>query len=118
MEFHLVFQISKTFALNIFLLSTSLKLFKPCRGRPHKFHSRTDFNNQGIKIFQTIHHNKIYESGLEAYESGLEEYEGDFESEQSEQDLFNYIVWAPRIWNPLCFLLDSIVRPTELGFPY
>nr|WRH31715.1 Ycf2 [Pereskia aculeata]WRH31730.1 Ycf2 [Pereskia aculeata] len=57
-----------------------------------------------------------YESGYES--SGLEEEEGDLESEQIEQDLFNDIVWAPRIWNPPCFLFDCIARPTELGFPY
>ncbi|KAJ8424119.1 hypothetical protein Cgig2_009703 [Carnegiea gigantea] len=37
----------------------------------------------------------------EKYELGLEEHEGDF-----------------KIWNPSCFLFDSIVRPTRLGLPY
>nr|WRY72286.1 hypothetical chloroplast RF21 [Sclerocactus unguispinus]WRY72303.1 hypothetical chloroplast RF21 [Sclerocactus unguispinus] len=60
------------------------------------------------------------DSLLEEHEWGLVEnqYDGDFESEQSPQDLFNHIVWAPRIWNPPCFLFDSMVRPTEMGFPY
>uniref|UniRef100_A0A3Q7IKM1 Uncharacterized protein n=1 Tax=Solanum lycopersicum TaxID=4081 RepID=A0A3Q7IKM1_SOLLC len=33
-------------------------------------------------------------------------------------DLFNHIVWAPRIWRPWGFLFDCIERPNELGFPY
>ncbi|MED6153454.1 hypothetical protein PIB30_102121 [Stylosanthes scabra] len=35
-----------------------------------------------------------------------------------EEDLFNHIVWAPRIWRPWGFLFDCIKRPNELGFPY
>ncbi|KAH0854084.1 LOW QUALITY PROTEIN: hypothetical protein HID58_092614, partial [Brassica napus] len=38
--------------------------------------------------------------------------------EQIEEDLFNHIVWAPRIWRPRGFLFDCIERPNELGFPY
>ncbi|KAJ8444257.1 hypothetical protein Cgig2_024583 [Carnegiea gigantea] len=74
-------------------------------------------------------------SGLDEYASGLDEafksevheafksvvlteYEEDLESEYYPQDLFDHIVWAPRIWNLLCFLFHSIIRTTELGFPY
>nr|YP_010015736.1 hypothetical protein RF2 [Rhipsalis baccifera]YP_010015745.1 hypothetical protein RF2 [Rhipsalis baccifera]QOI72720.1 hypothetical protein RF2 [Rhipsalis baccifera]QOI72729.1 hypothetical protein RF2 [Rhipsalis baccifera] len=96
--------------------------------------------NGSCSIFDRrfLYDNEKYESGLDEYGSGLDEYgseldEGlsspklveydeyfleEFESEQSELDLFNHIVWAPRIWNPPCFLFDSIVRPTDLGFPY
>ncbi|KAL2958020.1 hypothetical protein AAZX31_18G183700 [Glycine max] len=35
-----------------------------------------------------------------------------------EEDFFNHIVWAPRIWHPWGFLFDCIERPNELGFPY
>ncbi|XP_057755538.1 protein Ycf2-like [Arachis stenosperma] len=35
-----------------------------------------------------------------------------------EEDLFNHIVWAPRIWRPWGFLFNCIERPNELGFPY
>ncbi|MCD9559558.1 Protein Ycf2 A, partial [Datura stramonium] len=34
------------------------------------------------------------------------------------EDLFNHIVWAPRIWRPWGFLLDCIKRTNKLGFPY
>nr|YP_010507680.1 Ycf2 [Talinum fruticosum]YP_010507698.1 Ycf2 [Talinum fruticosum]UXG55637.1 Ycf2 [Talinum fruticosum]UXG55655.1 Ycf2 [Talinum fruticosum] len=54
----------------------------------------------------------------EKYESELEEGEGALDPQQIEEDLFNHIVWAPRIWNPRGFLFDCIERPTELGFPY
>ncbi|PWA40486.1 ATPase, AAA-type, core [Artemisia annua] len=37
---------------------------------------------------------------------------------KSGEDLFNHIVWAPRIWRPWGFLFDCIERPNELGFPY
>nr|UUF92536.1 hypothetical protein RF2 [Allium fasciculatum]UUF92537.1 hypothetical protein RF2 [Allium fasciculatum] len=52
----------------------------------------------------------------EKYESEFEEGEGALDPQQIEEDLFNYIVWAPRIWRPCLF--DCIERPTELGFPY
>lgn len=63
---------------------------------------------------------ELYEfrSELNEFRSRLAEYEEDLEWEQSAQDLVDHIVWAPRIWNPPCFLFDSIVRTTELGFPY
>ncbi|EEF34804.1 conserved hypothetical protein [Ricinus communis] len=38
--------------------------------------------------------------------------------QQIEEDLFNHIVWAPRIWCPWGFLFDYIERPNELGFSY
>nr|YP_010258928.1 hypothetical chloroplast RF2 [Microtis unifolia]YP_010258936.1 hypothetical chloroplast RF2 [Microtis unifolia]UIX23797.1 hypothetical chloroplast RF2 [Microtis unifolia]UIX23805.1 hypothetical chloroplast RF2 [Microtis unifolia] len=47
------------------------------------------------------------------YESEFEE--GALDPQQIEEDLFNHIVWAPRIWRNL---FDCIERPTELGFPY
>nr|QXV93841.1 Ycf2 [Epimedium diphyllum]QXV93858.1 Ycf2 [Epimedium diphyllum]QXV95083.1 Ycf2 [Epimedium trifoliolatobinatum]QXV95100.1 Ycf2 [Epimedium trifoliolatobinatum] len=52
----------------------------------------------------------------EKYESGLEE--GDLDPQEIEEDLFNHIVWAPRIWRPWVNLFDCIERPNELGFPY
>nr|UEN67600.1 hypothetical protein RF2 [Sophora davidii]UEN67619.1 hypothetical protein RF2 [Sophora davidii] len=54
----------------------------------------------------------------EKYESELEEGEGVLDPQQIEEDLFNHIVWAPRIWRPWGFLFDCIERPNELGFPY
>ena len=61
-----------------------------------------------------LDHRFLYEK----YESELEEGEGALDPQQIEEDLFNHIVWAPRIWNPRGFLFDCIERPTELGFPY
>nr|QVY57667.1 Ycf2 [Crocus olivieri subsp. istanbulensis]QVY57685.1 Ycf2 [Crocus olivieri subsp. istanbulensis] len=54
----------------------------------------------------------------EKYESGFEEGEGALDPQQIEEDLFNHIVWAPRIWRPCGNPFDCIERPTELGFPY
>ncbi|KAK6117784.1 hypothetical protein DH2020_048471 [Rehmannia glutinosa] len=56
----------------------------------------------------------------EKYESEFEEGEGGgaLDPQQIEEDLFNHIVWAPRIWRPWGFLFDCIERPNELGFPY
>nr|YP_009699259.1 Ycf2 [Nasa urens]YP_009699276.1 Ycf2 [Nasa urens]QEJ86869.1 Ycf2 [Nasa urens]QEJ86870.1 Ycf2 [Nasa urens] len=56
----------------------------------------------------------------ENYESEFEEGEGEgaLDPQQIEEDLFNHIVWAPRIWRPWGFLFDCIERPNELGFPY
>jgi hypothetical protein len=54
----------------------------------------------------------------EKYESEFEEGEGVLDLQQIEEDLFNHIVWAPRIWCPWGFLFDCIERPNELGFPY
>ncbi|KAH0709451.1 hypothetical protein KY284_010878 [Solanum tuberosum] len=53
----------------------------------------------------------------EKYESEFEEGEGEGSLDPHE-DLFNHIVWAPRIWYPWDFLFDCIERPNELGFPY
>ncbi|PWA76044.1 hypothetical protein CTI12_AA236460 (chloroplast) [Artemisia annua] len=44
--------------------------------------------------------------------------EGALDRQQIEEDLFNHIVWAPRIWRPWGILFDCIERPNELGFPY
>nr|YP_010180670.1 Ycf2 [Maerua oblongifolia]YP_010180690.1 Ycf2 [Maerua oblongifolia]QVD40089.1 Ycf2 [Maerua oblongifolia]QVD40109.1 Ycf2 [Maerua oblongifolia] len=54
----------------------------------------------------------------EKYESEFEEGEGVLDPQQIEEDLFNHIVWAPRICRPGGFLFDCIERPNELGFPY
>nr|YP_009721449.1 Ycf2 protein [Ochagavia carnea]YP_009721466.1 Ycf2 protein [Ochagavia carnea]QGN04424.1 Ycf2 protein [Ochagavia carnea]QGN04443.1 Ycf2 protein [Ochagavia carnea] len=54
----------------------------------------------------------------EKYESEFEEGEGAVDPQQIEEDLFNHIVWAPRIWRLCGNLFDCIERPTELGFPY
>nr|YP_010567975.1 hypothetical chloroplast RF21 [Dracocephalum rupestre]YP_010567995.1 hypothetical chloroplast RF21 [Dracocephalum rupestre]UZC55688.1 hypothetical chloroplast RF21 [Dracocephalum rupestre]UZC55689.1 hypothetical chloroplast RF21 [Dracocephalum rupestre]WCR50840.1 Ycf2 protein [Dracocephalum rupestre]WCR50857.1 Ycf2 protein [Dracocephalum rupestre] len=56
----------------------------------------------------------------EKYESEFEEgeREGALDLQQIEEDLFNHIVWAPRIWRPWGFLFDCIERPNSLGFPY
>nr|YP_010192053.1 Ycf2 [Evolvulus alsinoides]QZN05695.1 Ycf2 [Evolvulus alsinoides] len=48
------------------------------------------------------------------YESEFEE--GALDPQQIEEDLFNHIVWAPRIWRPWRFLCFE--RPNELGFSY
>nr|AKR81266.1 hypothetical chloroplast RF21 [Cyclanthus bipartitus] len=54
----------------------------------------------------------------EKYESEFEEGEGEraLDPQQIEEDLFNHIVWAPRIWRPCGNLFDCIERPTELGW--
>ncbi|KAG6415994.1 hypothetical protein SASPL_123415 [Salvia splendens] len=56
----------------------------------------------------------------EKYKSEFEEggRQGVLDLQQIEEDLFNHIVWAPRIWRPWGFLFDCIERPNELGFPY
>ncbi|WOG80910.1 hypothetical protein DCAR_0100101 [Daucus carota subsp. sativus] len=54
----------------------------------------------------------------EKNESEFEEGEGALDPQQIEEDLFNHIVWAPRIWHPWGILFDCIERPNELGFPY
>uniref|UniRef100_UPI0030E3F865 hypothetical protein RF2 n=1 Tax=Schiedea hookeri TaxID=270411 RepID=UPI0030E3F865 len=54
----------------------------------------------------------------EKYESELEKGGGILDQQQIEEDLFNPIVWAPRIWNPRNFLFDFFERSNELGFPY
>nr|YP_010118405.1 Ycf2 [Pilea plataniflora]YP_010118424.1 Ycf2 [Pilea plataniflora]QQY86017.1 Ycf2 [Pilea plataniflora]QQY86040.1 Ycf2 [Pilea plataniflora] len=56
----------------------------------------------------------------EQYKSEFEEGEGEgvLDPQRIEEDLFNHIVWAPRIWRPWGFLFDCIESPNELGFPY
>nr|YP_009130085.1 hypothetical chloroplast RF21 [Campynema lineare]YP_009130102.1 hypothetical chloroplast RF21 [Campynema lineare]AJV88554.1 hypothetical chloroplast RF21 [Campynema lineare]AJV88572.1 hypothetical chloroplast RF21 [Campynema lineare]QKE31341.1 Ycf2 [Campynema lineare]QKE31358.1 Ycf2 [Campynema lineare] len=49
----------------------------------------------------------------EKYESEFEEGEGALDPQQIEEDLFNHIVWAPRIWRPCGNLFDCI---EEQGF--
>nr|QJQ75526.1 hypothetical chloroplast RF21 [Glycyrrhiza asymmetrica] len=58
----------------------------------------------------------LYEK--DEYKSEFEEGEGVLDPQQIEDDLFNHIVWAPRIWRPWGFLFDCLERPNELGFPY
>nr|WJZ23256.1 Ycf2 [Tetracme quadricornis]WJZ23275.1 Ycf2 [Tetracme quadricornis] len=58
----------------------------------------------------------LYEKNESEFEEG--EGEGVLDPQQIEEDLFNHIVWAPRIWRPRGFLFDCIERPNELGFPY
>nr|YP_010192904.1 hypothetical chloroplast RF21 [Sonchus brachyotus]YP_010192924.1 hypothetical chloroplast RF21 [Sonchus brachyotus]QZP42204.1 hypothetical chloroplast RF21 [Sonchus brachyotus]QZP42225.1 hypothetical chloroplast RF21 [Sonchus brachyotus]QZP42291.1 hypothetical chloroplast RF21 [Sonchus brachyotus]QZP42312.1 hypothetical chloroplast RF21 [Sonchus brachyotus] len=58
----------------------------------------------------------LYEKDESEFEEG--EGEGALNRQQIEEDLFNHIVWAPRIWRPWGFLFDCIERPNELGFPY
>ncbi|TMW99672.1 hypothetical protein EJD97_002149 [Solanum chilense] len=51
-----------------------------------------------------------------------EKYELEFETGKGERalylqdDLFNHIVWGPRIWRLWGFLFDCIERPNELDF--
>ena len=54
----------------------------------------------------------------EKYESGFEEGEGvlDPQPQPLEEDLFNHILWAPRLWRPWNFLFDE--GSTELIFPF
>nr|YP_009656936.1 hypothetical chloroplast RF2 [Medicago minima]QCO73779.1 hypothetical chloroplast RF2 [Medicago minima] len=58
-----------------------------------------------------LDHRFLYEK----YESGFEEGEGVLDP--LEEDLFNHIVWAPRIWRPWEFLFDDCMS-NEFGFPY
>ncbi|TYI76455.1 hypothetical protein E1A91_D06G077600v1, partial [Gossypium mustelinum] len=58
----------------------------------------------------------LYEKYKLEFEEG--EREGVLDPQQIEEDLFNHIVWAPRIWRLWGFLFDCIERPNELGFPY
>nr|YP_010593718.1 hypothetical protein RF2 [Elatostema salvinioides]YP_010593737.1 hypothetical protein RF2 [Elatostema salvinioides]WAJ54395.1 hypothetical protein RF2 [Elatostema salvinioides]WAJ54414.1 hypothetical protein RF2 [Elatostema salvinioides] len=52
------------------------------------------------------------------YEQAFEGGEGVLDPQRIEENLFNHIVWAPRIWRPWGFLFDCIESPNELGFPY
>ena len=52
----------------------------------------------------------------EQYKSEFEE--GVLDPQRIEEDLFNHIVWAPRIWRPWGFRYNQIESPNELGFPY
>nr|YP_008999976.1 hypothetical chloroplast RF21 [Agrostemma githago]YP_008999993.1 hypothetical chloroplast RF21 [Agrostemma githago]AGZ17967.1 hypothetical chloroplast RF21 [Agrostemma githago]AGZ17984.1 hypothetical chloroplast RF21 [Agrostemma githago] len=61
-----------------------------------------------------LDHRFLYEK----YKSELEKGEGALDPQQIEEDLFNPIVWAPRIWTPRSFLFYCIERPNSLGFPY
>nr|WIL99602.1 Ycf2 [Damnacanthus giganteus]WIL99617.1 Ycf2 [Damnacanthus giganteus] len=58
----------------------------------------------------------LYEKYESEFEEGEEE--GALDPQQIEEDLFNHIVWAPRIWRPWAFLFDCIERPNSLGFSY
>lgn len=89
-------------------------------------------NNRVTLLFRSEPRNPLYmmQNGscsivdqrflYEKYESEFEEGEGEgvLDPQQIEEDLFNHIVWAPRIWRPWGFLFDWIERPNELGFPY
>ncbi|THU43626.1 hypothetical protein C4D60_Mb00t03690 [Musa balbisiana] len=50
----------------------------------------------------------------EKYESEFEEEEEVVDLQQIKEDLFNHIVWAPRIWRPCGKLCDCIEKPTFL----
>ncbi|KAL8228501.1 hypothetical protein R6Q57_016085 [Mikania cordata] len=58
----------------------------------------------------------LYEKDESEFEEG--EGEGALDRQQIEEDLFNHIGWAHRIWRPWGFLFDCIERPNSLGFPY
>nr|YP_009914947.1 Ycf2 [Chuquiraga oppositifolia]YP_009914966.1 Ycf2 [Chuquiraga oppositifolia]QLF67656.1 Ycf2 [Chuquiraga oppositifolia]QLF67674.1 Ycf2 [Chuquiraga oppositifolia] len=58
----------------------------------------------------------LYEKDESEFEEGKGE--GALDPQRIKEDLFNHIVWAPRIWCPWGFLFDCIERPNELGFPY
>ncbi|KAK7365369.1 hypothetical protein VNO78_39815 [Psophocarpus tetragonolobus] len=60
----------------------------------------------------------IVDQRFEKYESEFEEGGGVLDPQQIDEDFFNHIVWAPRIWRPWGFLFDCIERPNELAFPY
>nr|WDS81080.1 hypothetical protein RF2 [Stephania cephalantha]WDS81081.1 hypothetical protein RF2 [Stephania cephalantha] len=60
----------------------------------------------------------LYEKHESEFEFEEGEGEGALDPQQIEEDLFNHIVWAPRIWRPWGNLFDCIERPNELGFPY
>lgn len=53
----------------------------------------------------------------EQYESEFEEGEGVLDPQRIEEDLFNHIVWAPRIWRPWAFYLIVSKGPMNWDFP-
>jgi len=60
-----------------------------------------------------LDHRFLYEK----YESGFEEGEGVLDP--LEEDLFNHIVWAPRMWHPWEFLFDDCIEwSNEFKFSY
>nr|YP_010282652.1 hypothetical chloroplast RF21 [Elatostema stewardii]YP_010282671.1 hypothetical chloroplast RF21 [Elatostema stewardii]UHM25403.1 hypothetical chloroplast RF21 [Elatostema stewardii]UHM25422.1 hypothetical chloroplast RF21 [Elatostema stewardii] len=61
----------------------------------------------------------LYEQAFEeGEEQAFEEGEGVLDPERIEENFFNRIVWAPRIWRPWGFGYNQIESPNELGFPY
>ncbi|KAL0435091.1 UNVERIFIED_CONTAM: protein Ycf2 [Sesamum radiatum] len=72
---------------------------------------------RGNKII-TLHRLDSVAIIISEFEFEEGEGEGALDPQQIEEDLFNHIVWAPRIWRPWGFLFDCIERPNELGFPY
>lgn len=53
----------------------------------------------------------------EKYESEFEEGGGVLDPQQIEEDFFNHIVWAPRIWSPWAFYFIVLKGPMNWDFP-
>nr|UZA66637.1 hypothetical chloroplast RF21 [Yoania japonica] len=62
--------------------------------------------------------NQRFKFKYEKYELEFEEGEGVLDLQQIEEDLFNHIFLAPRIWCPCGNLFDCIEGFTEFIFPY
>nr|YP_010711452.1 Ycf2 protein [Corydalis turtschaninovii]YP_010711481.1 Ycf2 protein [Corydalis turtschaninovii]YP_010711640.1 Ycf2 protein [Corydalis wandoensis]YP_010711669.1 Ycf2 protein [Corydalis wandoensis]UGO88880.1 hypothetical protein RF2 [Corydalis turtschaninovii]UGO88897.1 hypothetical protein RF2 [Corydalis turtschaninovii]WDA92015.1 Ycf2 protein [Corydalis turtschaninovii]WDA92044.1 Ycf2 protein [Corydalis turtschaninovii]WDA92295.1 Ycf2 protein [Corydalis wandoensis] len=69
-------------------------------------------------FFSSVDQKFLYEKDESEFEleDGVPFGEGNLDLQQIEEDFFNDIVWAPRIWYPDLF--GWIESPNELGFPY
>jgi len=61
-----------------------------------------------VQIFRVVNRRLFYEK----CESKFEEGEGAHDTQQIEEDLFNHIIWAPKIWRSCVNLFDCNERPT------
>lgn len=92
--------------------------------RPEPRNPLDMMQNGSCSIFDQRFLYEKYESKFEegegegAFDPQEIEEEGALDPQEIDEDLFNHIVWAPRIWRPWGFLFDCIERPNGLGFPY
>ncbi|KAG6512116.1 hypothetical protein ZIOFF_030211 [Zingiber officinale] len=86
--------------------------------RTEKDYSQFDNNRVALLLRSESRNQLDMIQNYEKYESQFEEEEEDIDPQQMEEDLFDHIVWAPRIWRPWTNLFDCIERPIDLGFPY
>ncbi|KAL0308018.1 UNVERIFIED_CONTAM: protein Ycf2 [Sesamum calycinum] len=132
-DFLLFYQIGRVVAQNVLLIHGLLEVEGALVGSSRTEKDCSPFDNDRVTLLlrpEPRNPLDMMQNGscsifdqrflYEKYESEFEEGEGEgaLDPQQIEEDLFNHIVWAPRIWRPWGFLFDCIERPNELGFPY